>query len=451
MFSQIITIARNTFVESVRQPIYFIIIAICGLSLFLTTWTAAFSMGYTETSEVSGDNKMVLDIGLSMVFVCGILLAAFLATAVISREIDRKTVLTVVSKPVARTTVVLGKYAGVAGAIFAAVTIMLLFLFMCIRHQVLSTTADEFDGPVLVFSGLAILLSLATAVWCNFFYGWSFTQTCTMLLLPLMLMAYVGVLLVGKEWKVQPLWADFKPEIFKASLCVLAAQLVFAGVATAASSRLGQVMTLVVCTGVFMLGLTSNYLVGRHAVRNEFFAKVYSSKPEAAGMAEFVNPGDKMILKLEVEPRLRLKAGDPVYFGPNPSGMGLVVSPFTRFTGEVTDMTAVSDRRTPPAISVFSSSGRELVLIRTGPEGALASRPPARGDYLFPRPTEYNRAALGAWGLIPNVQAFWLLDAVTQNQPIPWSHVGMVLLYALAQVGVFVSAGVMLFQGREVG
>ena len=39
---------------------------------------------------------VLLDIGLATIFVCGMLLAAFIATAVISREIERKTVLTVV-------------------------------------------------------------------------------------------------------------------------------------------------------------------------------------------------------------------------------------------------------------------------------------------------------------------------------------------------------------------
>jgi ABC-type transport system involved in multi-copper enzyme maturation permease subunit len=108
MLSQLLTIARNTFVESVRQPIYFVLIAIAGLCLVLTTWSAGFSMGMSESGEVSGDNKLLLDVGMATVFVVGVLLAAFLATAVISREIENKTVLTVVSKPVSRVTLVLG-------------------------------------------------------------------------------------------------------------------------------------------------------------------------------------------------------------------------------------------------------------------------------------------------------------------------------------------------------
>src|SRR5690242_17231027 len=117
MLQKTTTIARNTFVEAVRQPIFFVMIVICGVLQLFNTWSTGFSMGYSDSAEVSGDNKLLLDIGLATVLVCGMLLAAFVATAVVSREIENKTVLTVVSKPIGRPTVVLGKYLGVAASI----------------------------------------------------------------------------------------------------------------------------------------------------------------------------------------------------------------------------------------------------------------------------------------------------------------------------------------------
>jgi hypothetical protein len=53
--------------------------------------------------------------------------------------------------------------------------------------------------------------------------------------------------------------------------------------------------------------------------------------------------------------------------------------------------------------------------------------------------------------MIPNIQSFWLVDAITQNQPVPASHVALIAVYALAQIGVFLSLAVILFQTREVG
>ncbi len=451
MFLQTLTIARNTFLESVRQPIYFILTAIAGLAILFTFWTAAFSMDYSSSAEVSSDDKVALDICLATVFVCATLMAAFLATAVISKEIDRKTVLTVVSKPVGRPTVVIGKYLGVAGAILIATITMLIFVQMGVRHKVMSTTADDLDGPVLIFTFGAVLLSVMAGVWCNFFYGWSFTQTCTLLLCPLMVGAWVLVLMLGKRWGIQPIWTDFKPEITKASVCLLFAVLVLTSVATACSARLGQVMTLMVCAGVFMLGLMSNHFIGSRAIDNTFVAQIDKVEPKRAGMAEFAHPEDTFDCQLSLEPRVRMPAGSPVYYGEFPSGYAMAVMPFAPFTGDISSPTSISDRTKPGAIAVQSQQARKLTIVRTGKEGPLVLRPPQAGDYLFVRPTKYNAVAWACWALVPNVQSFWLLDAVSQAAPIPMGHVLMVAMYALAQVGVFVSLAVVLFQTREVG
>jgi hypothetical protein len=79
------------------------------------------------------------------------------------------------------------------------------------------------------------------------------------------------------------------------------------------------------------------------------------------------------------------------------------------------------------------------------------SRGPERGDYVFNQPTRINRAAMVAWVAIPNMQLFWLLDAVTQNRVIPGGYLLFVGLYAVCQIGAFLSLGVMLFQRRDVG
>ncbi|MGQ0626673.1 MAG: hypothetical protein ACT4PL_01070, partial [Phycisphaerales bacterium] len=112
MLPLIFTIARTTFLESVRQPVYGLLIALCGLFQVINTSSLGYSLGYGDSSEVSGDNKLLLDVGLATILFCGTLLAGFVATAALSREIENKTVLTVVSKPVPRPVVVIGKYIG---------------------------------------------------------------------------------------------------------------------------------------------------------------------------------------------------------------------------------------------------------------------------------------------------------------------------------------------------
>lgn len=448
---QVAAIARNTFVESVRQPIYFIIIFLSGIFQIFNTWGTAYSMGQAETGELSGDNKLLLDVGLATVFVCAMVLAAFIATAVISREIENKTVLTVISKPIARRTLLAGKFLGVSVAMLLASLTMILFLLLGIRHGVMSTAADDPDQPVILFTFLATALSIGIAIWCNFFYGWVFTQTATMLMFPLTLGAWVTVLFISKKWHFQPLLTDIKPQVLMACAAVVLAELVLTSVAVAASTRLGQVMTIVVCSGVFLFGLLSNHFLGSRAYRNEIVARIEKAEPGATPQTSLSSSGDTYTIMLETEPRVRLKPGMPFYYGPNPGGFGLSTVPFPPPSGDTSTREVVFDEQREPALAITGASGRALTIRHIGPDARLALEPPKPGDYVFVHPTRTSPLALAAWAVIPNVQFFWLVDAVTQHQDIPVSHLFMLLLYTATQVGIFLSVAVLLFQNREVG
>jgi ABC-2 type transport system permease protein len=445
-----LTIARNTFIEAVRQPIFFVMIIACGILQLFNTWSTGFSMGLSDSSEVSGDNKLLLDVGLATVLVCGMLLAAFVATAVVSREIENKTVLTVVSKPVGRPTVVLGKYLGVAGSILMALIPMLIFLLMGIRHGVMSTAADELDGPVIVFTTLALALALGAGVWCNFFYGWYFSQTFVVLLAPGMLVAYFFVLILKKGWHFQPLLVDFKTQISFACLGLVAAMMVLTAVATAVSTRLGQVMTIVACSGVFLFGLLSNYFIGRYAFSNRPLGRIMEAAPLDQNQEGWSEPGSVYRITLFSPPSVQLKPGDPFYFAPSPDGFPMNLPSFPRFTG---DLSRGQDVLNPDlrGLAVQSVTGSEIRVVRFGGAPLGITRPPEKNDYAFVAPSKVNFAALGLWSIVPNMHYFWLVDAVSQNQPIPPRHMGLVAGYALCQVGAFLALGVILFQKRDVG
>jgi len=77
--------------------------------------------------------------------------------------------------------------------------------------------------------------------------------------------------------------------------------------------------------------------------------------------------------------------------------------------------------------------------------------PPAADDFVFLRPTAIRPVWLAAWGAFPNMQSFWMVDAVSQNRPIPPIYLLLVFGYTLCQVTVFLSLAVLLFEGRDVG
>lgn len=452
MYGQTLTIARNTFIEAVRQPIFFVMILICALLQVLNTWGANFSLGMSSTAEVHGDNKLLLDIGLATIFVCAMLLAAFIATAAVSQEIENKTVLTVVSKPVSRTAVVVGKFAGLAGAMLVALGLMVIFLLMGIRHGVMSTASDALDQPVLVFSLLAAVLAFGTALWCNYFYGWYFSQTASLLLLPLMLIAYILVLSISKKWEWQELTHDLKPQVIIACLSTALASLVLTALATAVSTRLGQVMTIMACAGVFLLGLLSNHLLGRHAVSNPLVGIV--NEVTARDFDDADRPmevaGDTISFTLDSLPDRPVGPGTPLYWGANPNGFRLSVRPFEPFAGDLGSEPQWRSRETPGAIVVSAVNGTSITALRVGGD-RIVHHLPDRKDFVFTQQTRYNVPILAAWAIIPNMQYFWLIDAVSQNHPVPGQHLVALLVYALLQINGFLALGIALFQRRDVG
>lgn len=450
MVIRVLSIARNALVESLRQPIFLFLILICGVLQVLNTWATGFSMQDRSEAEVWGDNKLLLDVGLATIFGCGTLLAAFVATATISREIENKTVLTVVSKPIGRTTVIVGKYLGVTGAIALAVATMLIFLLLAIRHGVMSTASDHLDGPVIVFSLSAAFIAVTLAAWCNFFYGWSFSQTASLVLFPAIVVAYVLVLLLNKEWEWQEPMHDFKGRVMLACALLGLALLVLTAVAVAASTRLGQVMTIMVCAGVFVFGLLADYLVGRRAFHNDVVAYVSSATPDDPLSDNLSDPGSVFHVTLDGPPRRAIRPGASFYYSANTTGFPMAMDAFPPFEGDP-NAEGLLNPDQPGRVIVTAVDDLSLTVRRVGGRDIDVVRPPAAGDSVFLEPTRISVPALVVWAVVPNMHYFWLLDAISQNREIPTEHVILIVGYAGALIAANLALAVVLFQRRDVG
>ena len=257
MIQQPISIARNTFVESIRQPIYVVLLLLGGVSLVLNQSLAAYTL--------SDDNKMLVDMGLSTLFLVGLLLAIFTASGVLNREVENKTVLTVISKPVSRPLFIVGKFLGVATALSVAYWVLMLVFLLTVRHKVMQRASDAFDGPVIIFGVLALVLALIGAATSNYLYRRVFTSTFVGAFAVLLTLAMVMVLFIDKQWRFQSPFVDLDPQLLIALLFVFEAVIVLAAIAIACSTRLGQVMTLVICTVVFVLGLVGHFFAAESA------------------------------------------------------------------------------------------------------------------------------------------------------------------------------------------
>lgn len=274
IIEQLLAIARVTFAESIRQPVV-AVIAVAGVILLvlanpLTTFT------------LEDDQRMLVEVGISTVFLAGLLLAALVATGVLTREIENRTVLTVVSKPVDRPVLLLGKFLGALGAILVCYAFLACAYMLVVRHGVMPTVATPYQLPVLTFGIAAAAAALGFAVFTNFFYGWSFGATFVLAGTPLLLLAFLATLPFKHDFSMLPMTPEPSPyvgytpddlgsfvlrnlnvELWKALMFAGLALTVLTSFAIALSTRLGLVLTLVATISIFVLGLLSDWIFAR--------------------------------------------------------------------------------------------------------------------------------------------------------------------------------------------
>src|SRR5512141_2969644 len=124
---RIVAIARNTFREAVRDRVLYNLV----LFVLLLTGAAVF------IGELSGgqERKIIVDLGLSAMLLFGVFIAIFVGVGLVYKEIERRTVYSIFSKPVGRGEFLLGKYFGLCltllvnvGVMGAAVSLALIYV-----------------------------------------------------------------------------------------------------------------------------------------------------------------------------------------------------------------------------------------------------------------------------------------------------------------------------------
>ncbi len=274
MHRKFYAIVRNTFVETIRQPIFSVLMWVAVAMLIVNPSLAQWSL------QAGQDNKILQDVGLATLLLFGLVASAFSATGVITREIENRTVLTVISKPVGRLSFLLAKYVGVSGALLVGYYFLCLVLMMTVRHGVMETVSDKYDMPVMVFSGTALAISLIVATFGNYMYGWHFPTALIAWVVPLGTVALALTLFFDPQWVVQSPRSDFgNMQMIYAITTTFFSVLVLTAFAVTISTRFSQVMTLIFCAAVFCLGLLSDYLVGQYVEQSLVYKALYAALP----------------------------------------------------------------------------------------------------------------------------------------------------------------------------
>jgi ABC-type transport system involved in multi-copper enzyme maturation permease subunit len=157
---RIISIALGAFRESVRERVLYNLIVFAFLMIGAAVFLGSISVGVEQI--------ILVNLGLEAISVFGLLIAIFIGIGLVSKEIDRRTIYNILSKPVTRAEFILGKYAGLLLTLFVNTAIMTVGFYFALAIQKKGLALHDFSLLVAVYF---ILLQLAIVVGIAIFFS----------------------------------------------------------------------------------------------------------------------------------------------------------------------------------------------------------------------------------------------------------------------------------------
>ncbi len=265
--SKLLALTKNTFIETLRQPIYAIIIFASLFLMFISPSICLYTM--------SNDDKFLREIGLSTLFLSSLFIAIFSASGAVADEIENKTITTVLSKPIRRPTFIISKFVGVAAAVALAHYICGITLLMAIRHGVLTEAMDKPDWTVIILGGAGVGVVFLLSAFFNYAYDWKFTST-TVVMFGIIGTIDIAILsFIDKHWQFNPAGNGINSLDVYGVLLLFLAVLIITSLAIAFSTRFNIIITLLCCVGIFLLGLITDWAFGELAKSHLWAKAIY--------------------------------------------------------------------------------------------------------------------------------------------------------------------------------
>lgn len=143
-------IAINTFREAVRDKVLYGVLGFASLNLLFTLALAELSLHQQR--------RVVLDIGLAAISFFSVVIAIFLGSSLLYKEIEKKTLYVILPKPIRRHEFLLGKYVGIVVTAAVFVAIMGGIQLWVTAVQVGASQALVFGMPLVAAGALALAM-----------------------------------------------------------------------------------------------------------------------------------------------------------------------------------------------------------------------------------------------------------------------------------------------------
>jgi ABC-type transport system involved in multi-copper enzyme maturation permease subunit len=116
------TIARATIKEALRQPIFALVSALAIVVIVANMYIPFFTLG--------SDTRVFIDCGLQTILISALLLSVWTASMSVADEIEGKTAMTLLSKPINRRQFIIGKFSGILQSALMMICLLGLVLFV---------------------------------------------------------------------------------------------------------------------------------------------------------------------------------------------------------------------------------------------------------------------------------------------------------------------------------
>jgi ABC-type transport system involved in multi-copper enzyme maturation permease subunit len=133
---RILAIAHNTFRENIRDKILYNLILFALVMILSSIALGQLTLGL--------ESKMIIDLGLTSVSVFGTLIAIFIGIGLVYKEMEKRTVYALLTKPVHRWEFIVGKYLGLLFTLLVNVVIMTVGIALTLLYQ-----GGTFSTPAL--------------------------------------------------------------------------------------------------------------------------------------------------------------------------------------------------------------------------------------------------------------------------------------------------------------
>jgi ABC-type transport system involved in multi-copper enzyme maturation permease subunit len=157
-FGRIIAVAANTLREVTRNR------ALLGLALFGVAFIL-FSIALSELSVVGQGERIVIDFGLFAISLFASITAILMGTLLVYKEVEKKTIYTILSKPIHRYEFLLGKYVGMVGLLILELLLLGVIWCLVIYSQGGTFSVEHIKALCLIaceaslVAGIAVMFS----------------------------------------------------------------------------------------------------------------------------------------------------------------------------------------------------------------------------------------------------------------------------------------------------